>query len=318
MEINFDTYKPRAVNRYTKLSLDKDEQVRVSFLTQSPQLVYVHNFEKVVVDDQGNPIEIDDKWPDGTPNRRAKTTWAGKLRCLGQGEVVQSTGADPDNCPACRAHIETSAAVKAPVARIIGQVLKYKTKPGSFTPSKPFGAELVIWDLTTKRFSQLMSIYEEHGDLSGKDLLLGPCENQTMQTYTIAAGNGVAHWRQDENDQRYVMELLAEGKVDDLADAAGKLPSEFEMETKVNEIVRAYNHAFGKGTSSYSSLLSSDNVDSIAKQADVPAPTPAPAPVVEQVKEEEPVAADTTVETEAPKTVEATTSLEDMLRSFQG
>ena len=113
--------------------------------------------------------------------------------------------------------------------RIIGHVLKYGTKPGSFTPLKPFQASLLVWDLTAKRFDLLMSIFKEHGNLSEKDLLLGPCDNKKMQKFDIGVGGGNAAYLETEQTRAYAVEIISEGRVPNLANVAGKLPSEFEM-----------------------------------------------------------------------------------------
>lgn len=267
MEITWDTFQPRAVSNIKKLSLDKEEQARVCFLQQRPQLVFVHSFEKIVTGPNGKPIEVKDTWPDGSERVKVKTEYAGKLRCLGDEDVVSDAGADPENCPACRAHIENPSAVKAAQRRYLGHVLKYSTKPGSWNPSKPFAAQLLVWDLTENRFGQLKDIYDEHGPLPDKDLLLGPCENKQMQKYNIQVGGEKALWK---NHEEYVTELLAEEKMDDLASVAAKKPSAEEMRIKVSEITRAYNHAYGvtSGAASYESIIDSSNVSDLAASAE--------------------------------------------------
>lgn len=284
MQVNFGSFKPRRSANYSrmKLMLDKDEQARVSFVDPAPAMVFVHSFEKVVVGEDGKPIEEHGKWPDGSPRVSYKTEYAGKFRCLGEDEPLERDGVDPENCPACRAHIEHSNAIKAPSVRILGYVIKYSTKPGTWSLTKPFGAELKVWDLTEKRFETLNGIYEEHGDLSKKDLLLGPCELKQMQKYGIQVGGGTAEYTHNPEQEQYVYELLKEGQLDDIADVAGKRPSAFEMETKVKEIVRDYNHAFGVQQANYYESLINEPVQ-VAAQVAAPAPVAAPAEVVEEV-----------------------------------
>lgn len=305
MEISWGTFKTRSNSAARKLSLDKGEQVRASFLDKSPRMVFVHTFEKVITGPDGHPVEIKDEWPDGSPRTKVKTDYAGKLRCLGKEDVVDASGADPENCPACRAHIRNSNAVRAPQRRFLGHVLKYNTKPGSFAITKPFSASLIIWDLTEGRFNQLKSLYDEHGDLSKKDLLLGPCENKQMQKFDIQIGSGDAEWTKNSD---YVSELLREERIDDVEAVAGKLPTEFEMNEKVNEIVRAYNHAFGisSGSSSYESLLNNEEeaedkgADAISSLSNL---------------SEEDASEDEGVEEETEVT-DATGSLDDILKSL--
>ena len=61
----------------------------------------------------------------------------------------------------------------------------------------------------------------------------------------------------------------------DIESVAGKLPSKFEMDAKVSEVVRAYNHATGSGNGSgnYQSLLGADN-SSVSASGDKPAEAP--------------------------------------------
>lgn len=321
MEISFNTFKARSSSRVNKLTLEKDEQFRVCFIEPRPQLIYVHTFEKVMAGDDGRPAMTEVTWSDGSTQERPKTSYEGKFRCLGNAEEVQRTGSDPENCPACRGHISNSNAIKPPTPRILANVLKYATKPGSFTPTKPFSAELLVWDLTEKRFAKLQALWEEHGDLNKKDLLLGPCTNKQMQTYDMAIASGDAVYLQSEPNQEYLKELLNESYNKDLADAAGKLPSEFEMQTKVNEIIRTYDHVFGTGgnSSSFGSLLEGMNSSASSpaspatpvEAAAPPAPTPAPTSPKQEEPEEEPEA--------APKVTEenATSSLDDLLASIK-
>lgn len=264
MEIGFNTFTPRSTQRIPKLMLEANETARVCFLDPRPRQVFVHTFETVKTDEFGQPIVVHGKWPDGQPRESIDTDYAGKLRCLGSDDVLMASGTDPENCPACAAHIANPAAVKAPTRRILGQVLKYNTRPGTATPSTPFSATLVVWDLTEKRFEQLVSIYNEHGDLKAKDLILGPCENKQMQKFTIQPGGDKAHWISSETNQQFVKSLLEQESFEDIESAAGKLPTNTEMRIKVNEIVRAYNHAFNKDNvaSNAASLLESASTPS--------------------------------------------------------
>lgn len=316
MEISFDTFKAKNTANINKLSLDKDETARVCFLQQSPQLVFIHSFEKIVAGDDGRPIEIQDgNWDDGRPRIKNKTEYVGKLRCLGNEEAVQEYGADPDNCPACKAHIENSNAVKAPTMRILGHVLKYTTKPGSAALANPFGAALLVWDLTAGRFAQLKAIFDEHGSLAEKDLILGPCENKQMQKFTIQVASGDASWKKSKETQDYTKVLLEEGRVEDLASVAGKKPTMFELESKVSEVVRAYNQANNITTQSatYATLLNSEPTapQEAEEKVDDPAPfeaTPAKAsaPVVEADPEDG--------QDEGPDADDYTPSLSDLLK----
>lgn len=276
MEITWGEYKPRTRQITKKLTLEAGEQARVCVLGNLHQ-VWVHSFDKIVTDERGRVIEVHDTWPDGQPRVSPKTEYAGAYRCLGNVDVLNSSQSDPENCPACAANIENANAVHAPKPRYITKVLKYRTKPGTFNVAKPFAAELIAWNLTDKRADTLKSIYmEAEKQPSTVDLLLGPCENKSYQKYDIRAGSGEAAWLEHKD---YIKELNEDSPMEDLASVAAKLPSHEEMRLKASEIVRAYNHAYGKGVSSadYDSLLGSDDDDE--EEAPRPKKTqPAPEP----------------------------------------
>lgn len=281
-QITWGNFTPRASNRVRKLMLEKDEQARICFLEPAPVSVYIHTFEKVVTGPDGKPIVKMDQWPDGSPREEIKTEYAGKFRCFGDEDEIQRSGADPERCPACRAHIQNPNAVRKPTLRILGKVLKYSTKDGSFTLTKPFSAQLLVWDLTEKRFSDLNEIFKEHGPLNQMDLLLGPCEIKQMQKYTIVPGKGEAAYLQNDDTKAFVKELLQEERIDNLQEVAAKLPSEYEMEQKISEVVRAYNHAFGTGTGDYQSVLGENPTEEVA-----PRPKKQPAPVQQDDSDDE-------------------------------
>lgn len=322
-QITFGNYKPRSSKIAPKLSLDKEEQARISFVETAPTVVFVHSFEKIVTGRDGKPIEEVDEWPDGTPRKSYKTEYFGKFACLGDFETVDSAGVDPENCAACRAAVDHPNAVKKPTRRFLGHVIKYATKPGAWTLTNPFSASLIVWDLTENRFNQINDIYEEHGDLSQKDLLLGPCENKQMQKYSIQAGNGKAKYLESEENTKYVITLLENERVEDLASVAAKKPLPYELEKKVSEIVRAYNKAMGVSQeSSYESLLGDDNTDDVADEEDSTprkrmTATP-PKAEEEDPDEDGPIISDEEDEDEdEDEEFDATKSLEELLRGFK-
>lgn len=268
--IKMGDFRPTTAGNFKKLSLEKGEQARVVYLEEEPTVAYIHSFEKVKTGPDGKAIIKVDQWPDGTPREEYETTYAGKMRCLGDTEVLMDTGADPEACPACKAAVENSSAVRRPTARYLGHVFHYNTRQGTASVSKPFSGTVKVWDLTSKRFELLHSIFLEHGDLRRKDLILGPCDNKQMQKYDIQVGKGDAVWTSDEAYQTYLLEAYEEGKVDDLEAVAAQRKSPAEMQSLVNEIVRAFNHATGAGTSTYESLLGSDNSTTGKKKTSKP------------------------------------------------
>jgi hypothetical protein len=97
-------------------------------------------------------------------------------------------------------------------------VLKYSTRPGGWLLSDPFGAEVLVWAFTEKRFARLDDLNRKVADrgaytdrmpdgtagqrpcaLSDVDVLLGPCEDVGWQRFAIDTADGPALWttRQD-------------------------------------------------------------------------------------------------------------------------
>ena len=128
-KIQWGTYTPRRTTRFPKLHLDKGEKSRISFLEEAPVITFIHSFSKVQIGPDGSPIEEDVTYDNGNTVTRLKTEYAGKFRCLGDQDKLDASGIDPENCPACKAHVTDPNAVKAPVPRMLGHVLKYATKP---------------------------------------------------------------------------------------------------------------------------------------------------------------------------------------------
>ena len=314
MEISWGNFKPRSTNRVPKLSLEKGEQARISVLQEAPRVAFVHNFEKILTNERGLPIEVTRTRADGSEYVQNKTEYAGKFRCLGDPDVMQSSGADPANCPACKGHVENPNAIRAASPRYLMQVLKYNTKPGTFAPVKPFGATLIVWDTTERRFEELVEIYNEHGDLRQKDLLLGPCEDKNYQKFNVQPGGDKAQWL---GNKEYVAELLADNPIEDLEGVAGKKPSEEEMRIKVSEIVRAFNHAhnISATSSSYESLLNSEVDEKPAPKKKVAVEDVAETPINYVAEASD---ADEETFSEDDDSVDDTASLEDRLKSLGG
>ena len=268
MQIDWNKFTPRSAQRTPKLTLEKDESARICVLDGAPTQTFVHQFRTLKVDPATGKVEEEKgAWPDGKEFVRPKTEYAGKFRCLGDPEVLDISGADPDKCPACKAHVENPNAVQAATPRFIVKVLKYATKNGSTTPVKPFSASLIVWDLTEKRFAEIYALYQEHGNLREKDLILGPCENKAFQKYNINIAGGAHAYYMDHMEA--VEEIIKENPIDDPEAVAAKLPSFSELQIKVNEIVRSYNHAMGTGvgSSNYTALLDDSDSDETPKAA---------------------------------------------------
>jgi hypothetical protein len=233
---------------FPKLKLEMGEKARICIIDSAPEAKYVHTLRKIILD-QGRPVMMIEKYGKNNDKEREvpKTEFVGKFLCLGDdspGGPLDENEVDPDNCPACKVAIESGGAVEKPQRRIVFHVIKYKTTKGSFNIQKPFQVELVAWDITDNRFSTLLDIKDEHGDLAGLDLTLGPCENANYQKFDIKPG-ARAEWSVDDDRKKLVHSIWKENKSDSLHLLLGREVSAAEMRGYVNDVVRQYNLGFG-------------------------------------------------------------------------
>lgn len=243
-KIEFETgFKKKSNTDFNKLTLDQNERARVCVI-ESPTVEYVHPLSRVIMD-QGKPVMTTKTY--GKNNEKSRevpeTDYVGRYLCLGDFDVLESKGVDPDNCPACKASIESSA-VDGPTRRFAAHVIQYQVKKGGFAIQEPFQISLKVWDFTNTRYDALTDIKEEHGSLPGLDLNLGPCENKGFQKYTISPGNG-CEWSKSADRKKIVREVLESQKVDDLSLVLGRRVNFAELNGQVQDVVRTWNQAFG-------------------------------------------------------------------------
>lgn len=228
---------------FNKLTLEQGEKARICVI-ESPTVEYVHVLQAVVLD-KGKPIMREERYGrNGDKTRQVpETNYIGRFLCLGDYETLQNREADPDNCPICKAAVESPAVEKAK-PRFGAHVIKYQVKKGSFTVQEPFQVELAVWDFTPKRYDTLKEIFNEHGALPQIDLNLGPCENKGYQKYDIVPGAKAA-WMADAKRQAMVKDVLANQKVDDLALVLGRRIDAGQMRGYLQDVFNAWNLAFG-------------------------------------------------------------------------
>lgn len=233
---------------YPKLRLEQGEKARICIIDSAPEAKYVHTIRRIILEN-GKPVMMEQTF--GKNNERTrevpKTEFIGRFLCLGNDAPdgpLDTDEVDPDNCPACKAAVESAGAVEKAQRRIIFHVIRYKTVKGSYNISKPFQVELLAWDITDSRFSRLLEIKEEHGDLAGLDLNLGPCTNSTFQQFEVMPG-AKAEWTQEADRQKYVKEVWEQNKSDDLYQLLGRSVVDAEMRGYVNDVIKQYNLGFG-------------------------------------------------------------------------
>lgn len=230
---------------FPKLALEKNEKARVCVL-ETPDAEYVHTLRKIITEN-GKPVMRTDEWKTKTGTKTKEVPdmdFVGKYICLGDAQTVKDKAADPDNCPACKASIEVPGAVEGAKRRFVLHVIKYETKKGTFNLQEPFQAKVLAWEFTENRFSTLVDIQMEHGNLPQVDLCLGPCENAGFQKYEIIPG-GSCQWGTTEERKSQTRQIVANGRSDDLSPLLGRRVSEAEIRGVVNDLVQSWNVAFG-------------------------------------------------------------------------
>lgn len=248
-KIEFEAgFKKKGFTEYNKLSLEKNERARICVI-DSPEVEYIHSLSKVRMED-GKPVMKTETFTNksGTKSREVPDTdYVGRFICQGDFDVLESKNVDPDNCPACKFSIESSA-IDGPKRRFAVHVIKYQTKKGSFNIQEPFQIELLAWDFTEARFTTLTDIRNEHGALPGIDLCLGPCDNPMYQKYDILPG-GNCQWSQSEERKKITAEVYKSQKYDDLSGMLGRKISPAELRSFCVDVVGAWNIAFGQAGS---------------------------------------------------------------------
>lgn len=235
-------FKKKSAFDFPKLSLSQGEKARVCVF-DDPEIEYVHTLREIITEN-GKPVMTTVTLPGGRKKDAPDTDFKGKYICLGDVEILEKKGVDPDNCPACKASVENGQAVEGPKPRYIVHVLKYQVKKGTFTPQEPFQAEVQAWDFTATRFNTLCDIKDEFGNLNGVDLLLGPCENATYQKYGITAG-GSCFWASDPNRKALAIEMIKNQRSEDLTPLMGRRVSATDLRGEVQGVVASWNEAFG-------------------------------------------------------------------------
>src|SRR5947207_5386713 len=174
-QIDFSPDNRREINSRAEnlFKLKVGESTRIVML-ERPTFAWIHNLRapKIV---NGMPVKVMKKRK-GSEEEYADFDYdfVGRLRCLGHDGIIKDKGTDEKHWPACKAAVE-GGEVPKPERRFAVNIIRYGMKPdGSLVT--PFNCACLIWAFTEGTFDKLYNIAQEHGDLAGRDLLLGPCE----------------------------------------------------------------------------------------------------------------------------------------------
>ncbi len=186
-------HKSESVFDYPRLKLDKGERARIVCIEKDPLYEFVHTLRAPQILN-GEPVMEMVKSRDGGETERNKFDFIGRHICLGDIGILQERGVDPVNCPECKVSTESDA-VRAPERRFAMHIVRYATQPGGFTVASPFSVTLIAWAYSDTIYNKLADTAAEHGDLTRRDLLLGPCQVAQYQKFDIAIASSAASSR---------------------------------------------------------------------------------------------------------------------------
>lgn len=171
---------------FPKVKLAKGETARLT-VVENPYTEYVHTIQKPILDESGNVVYQTKEKKDGTEYQVPKLTFVSNPICLGDPDVLDAEGIDPENCPVCARAAEGERGFQ-PKRRFAMHVIRTNTKPGGFEPNGT-GYQLLIWAFTDQNYNKLNELRKDF-PLKDHDLKLGPCEDAVFQKADLnAAGN---------------------------------------------------------------------------------------------------------------------------------
>jgi hypothetical protein len=163
---------------YPKLKLAKGETALLT-VVEDPYSEYVHSIQKPLLSERGDVLYRTAERKDGTEYSVPKLSFVSNPICLGDREVLDEDGIDPENCPIC-ARAAAGGKGYVPKRRFAMHVIRTNTRPGKFEPTEPYGGQLIIWAFTDTIFNKLFGFQKQWG-LKDHDLQLGPCTDADFQ-----------------------------------------------------------------------------------------------------------------------------------------
>lgn len=238
-------FKSKSTSDFNKFSLDTGEFARICVF-DAPEMSFVHTLRKVIIDDSGEAV-METHENKGRTWEAPKTDFVGKYLCLGDEDTLLLKGADPEACPACKAAQETQAVEEAK-RRYAVNILHYTTVPGKYAAKTPFQVSCKAWEFSDNRFSSLVDIAEEQGDLSQVDLLI-KCGSKQFQKLEITTGKGAPAYTATAETKKFTAEVIKSDRVEDLGPLMGRTVKAHELASFVKEVVDQWDRAFNKTSS---------------------------------------------------------------------
>lgn len=249
--------KNETFKKYPRITLEKDERARIVCL-EDPDVSYVHNFKKPEMLN-GKPTMVKVQGKDGEDKEVNKMEWVATDICLGDFEVLQKKGTDPDNCPGCKESKETDT-ILPPQRKFAMHVAQYVLQKG-WTISEPFNASIKAWVFTDRRFNELVELKELHGDLRKADLALGPCESKLYQTYKIQVAPGSAEYLATDERKRFIIDSFKNNRCEDLVGMLGRTVDASLMREHIDEVKARWRVVRGESAVDLTSSVNTRTLD---------------------------------------------------------
>lgn len=252
-----DNVKKRPFD-FPKLKLANGETARLT-IVESPYSEYVHSIQKPVLDESNRLIMQTKERKDGTEYQVPKLTFVSNPICLGDREVLEKEGIDPDNCIVC-ARAKDDFRLYAPKRRFAMHVIRTNTVPGKFDPNGT-GQQLLIWAFTDQIFNKIVEINNDF-PLNAHDLKLGPCTDANFQKADLAAAKDTAV-TPEIRDALFV----EKNKSEDPTVFCGQRKSEARIQDDLNSVDAVYALAKGEEGSDISVRDLSQGISSILEES---------------------------------------------------
>ncbi len=175
---------------FPKVKLAKNEKGRLVCIEPNPHYEWVHELKKPVVSKvNGKPVMETREKANGEKYETYQMDFIGRPVCVGDPDVLEDRGADPDHCPACEI-AKDSDMLPGPVRRYAIHVLQYATKTGSTQIAEPFSVATKVWTLTEKRFAEVVELINEAevDDPRKIDITLEQKGPEAFQQYDMKLG----------------------------------------------------------------------------------------------------------------------------------
>jgi hypothetical protein len=226
---------------FPKLKLARGEKSRIVCIEPQPVYEWVHKLAKPVVSSVvGKPVMEKRERGDGSTYEVYKLDFIRNSVCIGDPDILEDRGIDPDHCPACKL-AKNSDMLSSPVRRYAIHVLQYATLTGSSQIAEPFSVATRVWTLTEKRFAEVVELLNEAGvdDPRKMDILLEMEGPEQMQGYKMKLGSKCEMLASKETLTR-AQATFAGSHAPDLGPFCGKKTEQRYLTTDCEEIVAAW------------------------------------------------------------------------------